>query len=244
MARLKSGPTYGSYQRQGAGRIHGPAFRLNDRAGDVLVVHTQRRPLERQQRVAVVADVQVLVVRKPPVVGKRRRALGVPEALPFWPAIDGHPAVPDAAAVCGDAALEGVQPIQREPMLVPPEPQHRPIDELGELLRRVHVPLIERREVLMVAQEDDPPVVRSIAEPDVIPEPFDQLLLEPRVLRREPLDERPADRVVREAEEAGALADPWIPEAETGQQQLVERVAESVHLVVARQSEAADLAKR
>ena len=84
------------------------------------------RPVEHHVGVAVVTCVDFFAVlvaavvpREPPAfvdIGQRA-------------ALDRHASVPDAAAVGGNPALHGILVVNRELVLVSPEPDHRPMND-------------------------------------------------------------------------------------------------------------------
>src|SRR5262245_1364680 len=94
------------------------------------------------------------------------------EALAGIEAIDRHAAMPETPPVRCDATAERVRSVDDHPVLVSPEPDDGPLDELGELLRRPEVPLVEGRVVLMVAQQHEAAVVTRRAKLHVVTQPL------------------------------------------------------------------------
>ena len=228
---------------------------IHDLAGEIVVLGPQLPPLEVDHAVAVVADIDASSFGNGRLSTKsgghswcRKGRSGL--------TIDRHPAVAEASAVRHDSAAERMGTVDNHAVLVPPEPDDRPLDELGELLRGLEVPLVESRVVLMVAQEHDAAIVAARAELHVITQPLDQRVLEPARRPQDVLDDWPADRVVArverdhapvvvlEAEEARLLPAPRRMHAHLREQELEIGIAERVHLVVAVQREAAHSARR
>src|SRR5580704_16450815 len=110
-----------------------PTFCEKQFAVQVAVFDTHCGAVESQVGVAVVARVDFFAIAIATVVPCEPAALvniGVRASL------DRHATMPDAAAETRDSTWHGIFIVDRELMLVAPEPDHRAMNEFRQLLRR------------------------------------------------------------------------------------------------------------
>ena len=165
-----------------------------------------------------------------------------------------HTAVTEAAAIGLEPPMESVLAVDRHPMLVPPEPQHGPVEDVPQLFRRRRVLLVKDRDVLVMAQEDHASMVDQRFH--LLPDPSDERSRQPTIRRVEDLKPRNPDRVVpgikrddepvlvAQAEKTGPLSCGGAPRgtaASPHREEHVEiAVPQRVHLVVPVQREGPD----
>src|ERR1019366_8059876 len=94
-----------------------------------------------QVGVPVVANIHVLVTGIAPVIPREPSTI---QNIRSRAALDGHTAMADASPVRLDALLDAELLINREPVLVAPKPNNRPVNQRRQLLRRQLIPISKR----------------------------------------------------------------------------------------------------
>src|SRR6202158_6513625 len=104
-----------------------PIFCQHERLLQIVICDVQRRAIEGKVAVSVVANINFLVARITPVIPSEPPTI---RNVRSRAALDGHAAMSNASPICLDAPLDAELLIDREPVLVAPEPNHRPVNQL------------------------------------------------------------------------------------------------------------------
>src|SRR5258708_38368139 len=119
-----------------------PIFCQDQRLLQIVICDVQRRAVEGKVCVPVVTNVNFLVARITPVIPSEPSTI---RNVRSRAALDGHAAMADASPIRLDALLDAEFLIDREPVLVAPEPNNRPVNQLRQLLRWNLIPILKRR---------------------------------------------------------------------------------------------------
>src|ERR1700719_3590029 len=119
-----------------------PIFCEDQRLLQIVICDVQRRAIEGKVAVSVVANINFLVARITPVIPSEPSTI---RNVGSCATLDGHAAVANASPICLNAVLDADLLIDRQPVLVAPEPNHRPVNQLRQLLRWNLIPILKRR---------------------------------------------------------------------------------------------------
>src|SRR5580704_1688366 len=119
-----------------------PIFCEDQRLLQIVICDVQRRAIEGKVAVSVVANINFLVARVTPVIPSEPSTI---RNVGNCATLDGHAAVANASPIGLNALHDAELLVDREPVLVAPKPNHRPMNQLRKLLCWNLVPILKRR---------------------------------------------------------------------------------------------------
>src|SRR5260370_30726 len=119
-----------------------PIFCQNQRSLQIVICDAQRRAIEGKVAISVVANINFLVARITPVIPSEPSTI---RNVGSCATLDGHAAVANASPICLNALHDAELLVDREPVLVAPQPNHPPPNHLPHLLSWNLIPILKRR---------------------------------------------------------------------------------------------------
>src|SRR6202521_51844 len=119
-----------------------PIFCQDERLLQIVICDVQRRAIEGKVAVSVVANINFLVARITPFIPSEPSTI---RNVGSCATLDGHAAVGNASPISLDALLDAELLINRRPVLVDPNTNHRPMNQLRKLRRWSLIPILKRR---------------------------------------------------------------------------------------------------